>query len=152
MDAEAFWFTPWMWLTSGLLLVCLEMFLPTQLLLWSGVAALGIGVLLFPFPYLDPLTQMALFAILSCVLVVYSRKLLKFASTDTDKPTLNRRAESLIGQRYPLVEASVHGRGRIKTGDTLWRTLGPDLPAGTLVEVTGCDGSTLYIQEVEKNS
>ncbi|MDM7322647.1 MAG: hypothetical protein P3W87_005090, partial [Gammaproteobacteria bacterium] len=36
--------------------------------------------------------------------------------------------------------------------DTVWRVFGPDLPAGTRVEVIGVEGTALRVQPLARNS
>jgi membrane protein implicated in regulation of membrane protease activity len=52
----------------------------------------------------------------------------------------------MIGQRFVLVEAIVNGRGKARVGDGQWLVTGPDLPAGSDVEVVGVDGALLKVR------
>ena len=67
----------------------------------------------------------------------------------SDQPLLNRRAEQFIGQRYRLDTAIVGGRGKVRIGDSPWLAEGPDLPAGTEVEVIGVDGTTVKVRAAD---
>ena len=60
--------------------------------------------------------------------------------------TLNRRLASYVGRRAEVVQPIVNGKGRIRLGDTLWIVQGKDCPAGTMVTVTGVDGSELVVE------
>jgi membrane protein implicated in regulation of membrane protease activity len=51
----------------------------------------------------------------------------------------------LIGQSFDLIDPIVNGRGSIKTGDTIWRVEGPELPQGARIEVVGADGTLLKV-------
>jgi len=42
----------------------------------------------------------------------------------------------------------VDGRGRLKVDDTMWLVEGPDLPAGTRVQVTGVDNTLLRVAQL----
>jgi hypothetical protein len=90
--------------------------------------------------------QFALFAILSVVSIVLSRRYLKRKPLETDHPDLNRRGARYVGRNFVLDEALVGGRGRMKVDDTTWRVEGPDLPAGASVRVTEVNGATLRIE------
>ena len=48
----------------------------------------------------------------------------------------------------PLGAPIVDGRGRLKVDDTVWLVEGPDLPAGTRVEVTGVDNTLLRVTQL----
>jgi membrane protein implicated in regulation of membrane protease activity len=51
----------------------------------------------------------------------------------------------MIGRTATLAEPIREGRGRIQSGDTLWRVSGPDLPAGTRVKVVGANDIDLEL-------
>jgi membrane protein implicated in regulation of membrane protease activity len=65
----------------------------------------------------------------------------------TDQPLLNRRAEQYVGRRYVLDSAIVNGHGKARVGDSLWLVEGPELPAGSPIEVISVDGTTLKVQK-----
>jgi membrane protein implicated in regulation of membrane protease activity len=52
----------------------------------------------------------------------------------------------LIGRTVVLTEAIANGRGRARVNDTIWRVEGVDLPAGSNVVITGCDGTVLQVE------
>jgi membrane protein implicated in regulation of membrane protease activity len=51
-----------------------------------------------------------------------------------------------VGQRLVLVEPITNGRGKARVGDGAWMVAGPDLPAGTEVEVVSVSGSLLQVR------
>jgi len=61
---------------------------------------------------------------------------------------LNRRAETYVGRTFTLERPIVDGRGRLKVDDTVWLVEGPDLPAGTRVQVTGTDNTRLRVERL----
>jgi membrane protein implicated in regulation of membrane protease activity len=67
----------------------------------------------------------------------------------SDQPLLNRRGEQLVGQVYPLEQAIVDGRGRLKIGDAFWVAEGPDLPQGTRVRVLAVRSMSLQVGPAE---
>lgn len=64
----------------------------------------------------------------------------------TDQPDLNRRPDQLVGRSVVVEEAIVHGRGKVRVGDTLWLVQGPDAPAGAEMRVTAADGVLLRVE------
>lgn len=142
-------FGPWHWWVAGLLLAILEIFAPGVAFIWMGLAAGGVGVIVFVFPGLDWRLQFVVFAILSVASVVVSRRFLKKHPIETDRPDLNRRGQQYIGDVYTLAEPIVDGRGRLKVHDTMWKILGPDLPAGNHIRITGVDGVMLTVEPAE---
>ncbi len=138
----------YLWWILALLLIAGEMLLPGYFLLWIGLAAAAMGVLLWLLPSLSLLTQAVLFGLLAFAACVAYAKLLrpKLERREPGGQRLNRRAEQMIGQRYELVEPIVNGRGKARVGDGQWLVSGPDLPLGSTVEVIAVDGSTLQVR------
>lgn len=64
------------------------------------------------------------------------------------EPSLNARGHHLCGRVAVLEQAIAGGRGRIRIGDSAWSVTGPDLPVGTTVRVTGCQGVVLTVEPV----
>ena len=136
----------WDWFIAGLVLVILEIFAPGAVFLWLGIAAGVVGAVVFFAPYLDWKFQFTLFAVLSVVSIVVSRRYLKRRPLETDHPNLNRRGAQYVGRELILDAALSGGRGRLRGDDTTWRVEGPDLPVGAKVRVTAVNGATLKIE------
>jgi membrane protein implicated in regulation of membrane protease activity len=116
-------------------------------MLWIGIAAAAMGLTLMFLPQLSFLTQAVLFAALALIsCYVYWHFVRRAARERSDQPSLNRRAEQYIGRRYVLDSAIVNGQGKARVGDSLWLVEGPELPAGTAIEVVAVDGSTLKVK------
>lgn len=142
--------THYLWWIVALLLIVGELMAPGYFLLWIGLAAAVMGALLWTFPGMGLLLQAVLFALLaltSCL--AYARWLRpRIERRGPEAERLNRRGEQMVGQRYELVEAIVHGRGKVRVGDGQWLASGPDLPVGSTVEVVAVDGTTLQVRAV----
>lgn len=136
----------WEWFIAGILLVILEAFAPGAVFLWMGVAAIVVGVVVFVFDDIEWRYQLLLFAVLSVVSIVVSRRYLRRHPIQTDRPGLNRRGEQYVGRMFTLKDAIVDGRGRLHVDDTMWKVEGPDAPAGTRVRVSGIDGVVLKVE------
>ncbi|MEC7120168.1 MAG: NfeD family protein [Pseudomonadota bacterium] len=91
-----FTFEVWHWFVLGMLLIALEMFIPTFTALWFGVAALVVGILLWFMPEWSPAAQMLTWGILSIVSALLWFKYLKPLSIDRTKAGLSR--EAVLGQ------------------------------------------------------
>ena len=140
--------THYLWWILALLLIAGEIMLPGYFLLWIGLAAAAMGVLLWLLPSMGVLTQAILFGVLAfAACVAYARLLRpKLERRAAGGEHLNRRGEQMIGQRYELIEPIVNGRGKARVGDGQWLVSGPDLPLGATVEVIAVDGSTLQVR------
>ena len=140
----------YLWWLLALLLIAGELMMPGYFLLWIGIAAAAMGVLLWIFPAMGVLLQAVLFAVLalaSCL--AYARWLRpRIERVTPGGERLNRRGEQMVGQRYELVEPIVNGRGKVRVGDGQWLVSGPDLPLGSTVEVVAVDGTTLMVRAV----
>jgi len=138
----------YLWWLLALLLIVGELMMPGYFLLWIGIAAAAMGVLLWLFPGLGLLVQAVLFAVLAlAACMAYARWLrprIERAAPDGER--LNRRGDRMVGQRYELVEPIVNGRGKVRVGDGQWLVNGPDLPLGSMVEVVSVDGTTLQVR------
>lgn len=135
------------WWLLALVLIGAEMIAPGYFLLWIGVAAGVMGVITLIAPTLPAIAQALVFALLAIVTcAIYWRFIRPLAEHRNDQPLLNRRGEKLVGQRFVLTEAIVNGRGKVGVGDGSWLAEGPDLPAGSEVEVTAVDGTALKVK------
>ncbi len=141
----------YLWWILALVLIAVEVILPGYFMLWIGIAAGVTGVVVLAAPGMSLLAQALVFAVLaflSCAAYWYGLRP-RLMRDEPGSALLNRRGEQKIGQRYVLAEPIVHGRGKAKVGDSLWLVRGPDLPAGSMVEVVGVDGTTLVVRAAE---
>jgi membrane protein implicated in regulation of membrane protease activity len=135
------------WAVAALLLFAAEALAPGAFMLWFGFAAAAMALVVLALP-LAPLWQAILFAAFSVVSVGVYLKWFRGKGRASDRPLLNRRAESLIGEIARLEQPIVGGRGgRVQIADAFWSVEGPDLPAGSRVRVVATDGMTLKVQE-----
>jgi membrane protein implicated in regulation of membrane protease activity len=138
----------YLWWIVALVLIAIEVIMPGYFMLWIGIGAAATGVLALIVPGTSLLLQAVAFALLafaSCAVYWYALRP-KLQHDDMGETRLNRRGEQLIGGRYELIEAIVNGRGKARVGDGQWLVSGPDLPAGTTVEVVAVDGATLKVR------
>lgn len=139
----------YVWWILALLLFAGEVLAPGFFLLWIGIAAAAMGLVMLVFPTLGILPQAVLFAVLAFASCMVWWRWLRPRLGRNDDPaahTLSRRGAQMIGRRYVLVEPIVNGRGKAKVGDSQWLVEGPDLPLGATVEVEAVEGSTLKVR------
>jgi membrane protein implicated in regulation of membrane protease activity len=139
----------YLWWVLALVLIAGEVLLPGYFLLWIGIGAAAMGVITMFMPALGILPQaigFVVLAFLACVLYWRWVRPRLEREADADSALLNRRGARMIGQRYVLETAIVNGRGKARVGDGQWLVEGPDLPAGTTVEVVGVEGTTLKVR------
>jgi membrane protein implicated in regulation of membrane protease activity len=136
--------SPWLWLAAGIVLAALEMVVSGVYLLWIGLGGIATGILLLAIPGFSLQRQLVAFAVFAAAAAPVGALVYRRAGR-SDAPTLNRRGEQLVGRTVTLDEAIVNGAGRARIGDTVWRVLGPDLPAGSRVRITGSEGAALSV-------
>jgi len=141
----------YVWWIVALLLIGGEVMLPGYFMLWIGIAAAAMGIVLLAVPDMGALAQAIVFGVFAFVSCFAYWKLVRprIERVPHGNERLNRRGEQLVGQRFVLCEAIVNGRGKAKVGDGMWLVAGPDLPLGAPVEVIGIDGTTLRVKAVD---
>ena len=136
----------WAWLIVAAILFVLDVTAPGFYMVWFGVAAGVVGVLLFGVP-MSTEWQIIAFCVISVAALLIGRALFGGRrATLSENPLLNQRARQLIGRTFVLATPIQSGRGRIAAGDGIWLVKGPDLPAGTKVHVTDVDGTVLIVE------
>ena len=136
-----------LWGALALLLFAAEAMAPGAFMLWFGFAAAAMALVVLVMPELGWLAQAVLFSIFAVISVGVYVKWFRGKGRDSDKPLLNQRANTLVGQVVTLEQAIERGRGRVQIADAFWTVEGPDLPAGTPVRIVATDGMTLKVQE-----
>lgn len=136
------------WAVLALLLFAAETVVPGAFLLWFGFAAAALALLVLVLPELGWLWQVVWFCVFAMISVGVYRKWFRGKARESDRPLLNRRAQTLIGEVATLDLPIVGGRGgRVQIADAFWSVEGPDLPVGALVRVVAVDGMNLKVQE-----
>jgi membrane protein implicated in regulation of membrane protease activity len=138
----------WHWFGFAAVLTILEVSLGASFfLLWLGVSAATVGLIIFFYPQLTFEYQFIIFAIESIACLAFWNFHLKHNPHVSDQPNLNRRNHQYIGRVVTLDEPIINGRGRIHIDDSFWRVEGPDLPVGTAVKIIDVDGVVLKISK-----
>lgn len=136
----------WMWLALGVVLLAIEAALSTEWLLWPAVSAGAVAALTAVGLRLGLPVEIAIFAVLTIVSSVASRRLIK--KVNPTEPDINDRDSRLVGQQARVVEAFVNGRGRVFISGSEWPAEGRgEMPGiGEWVVVQATTGSGLIVQ------
>lgn len=142
---------PWIWVVVGMVLLGIEILLPSTFLLWPGLAALVVGAITLFHGLGSPIwpwqAQLLVFLILSLVFAYFGKRVMRENEWDkSEVEDLNDRGAQLVGQTAVLADAISNGQGRVKIGDTTWRVKGDDAKAGTRVRVVSAEGGTLHVE------
>ena len=142
---------PWTWVAVGLLILGIEIMMPSTFLLWPGLSALVVGFItliigneaaIWPWQ-----AQVLVFLILSVAIAIVGKRIMKNKDYNkSENPNLNERGAQLIGQTAILADPIANGMGRIKIGDTTWRVKGDDAKVGAKVTVVDYDAGTLIVE------
>src|SRR5690349_14667170 len=102
-------FNQWYWFSLAAILVILEMILGTSFfLLWLGVSAASVGIVLILQPSLTWEFQFLIFAAIAFACIAYWHFHLKHQKNTSDQPNLNRRNEQFVGRTITLKEPIVN--------------------------------------------
>jgi inner membrane protein len=137
------------WACVSLLLIAAETMAPGLFLLWLGLAAAVVCVLVWILPGLTVLVQVVSFVVFSFVSIAVYVKFFREKESASDQPLLNRRGEQLVDKVFNLETAIINGQGRLKIGDAFWAVQGPDLPVNTAVRIIAVDSMTLRVMPAE---
>lgn len=139
----------WSWFAFAAILAILEVVMSSSFfLLWLGISALTIGIIVLLVPALIWEYQLLAFAVVSIVCLGGWYVHLKNRVLTSAKPNLNRRNEQYVGRVVTLTTPIINGRGKIQIHDSIWSIEGPDLPAGTVVKIIEANGMVLSVIKV----
>jgi len=141
--AQPFWF----WLAFGVILLAVEAALSTEWLLWPAVSAGVVAVLSAVGLRLGLPIEIALFAVLTIISSLASRRLVTRVNP-SESPDINARDSRLVGQSARVVEAFVNGRGRVFVSGAEWpaEIVGSTPMVGDNVVVESTTGSGLRVR------
>lgn len=134
------------WWTIGFVLLAAETLIPGATLLWFGIAAIALGVVLIAVPTMGAVPQVILFGVFSVISVGIYWKYFRKGEPKSDQPLLNRRGDQMIGRVYVVEEAIVNGQGKVRVGDTLWLVQGEDCAVGARVRVLDVMDNLLRVE------
>lgn len=144
--------SPWTWIAFGVALGALEMALMSFFLIWPGLAAVLVGVVLWMFPEMSGSGQVALFAALGAGLTFGGRAFLRrVPETPSDQPDLNRRSNALVGRSAKVLEPFAGGEGAVEIDGVRWRArwAGAQTPQPEAwVRIEAVDGMILEVGPV----
>lgn len=144
---------PWHWVVFGVVLVLSELLITTFFILWFGVAAIVVGVLLLFLPLLPLSTQLLLWTLLSVLFAVAWFKFLQPLSVDKTKAGLSK--EAILGEVGQIILApNGERRGKLRfpvpiLGEAEWTVITQDeLSEGDRVKVIDVAGNALVVEAV----
>ena len=143
----------WWWLGLCLVLILLEMATMSLFLLWPGLAAALVAVVVFIAPGLELAPQLILFSAISVALTYLGRGYFSssFGKEESDRPMLNQRGVQMIGRKVTALRDFENGVGSVQVDDGQWQArLDADagdavVASGSVLTVRDVDGVTLVV-------
>lgn len=147
---------PIVWLIFGGILVLAELIIPGGVIVFLGLAAIVVAVLVGIGLVTSWMTALTLFFILSLVLVISLRAFfMKYAGGDFSRGNIIEILDD-VGEEAPVVEAIGPGQesGKINFRGTHWRALGDGshIPVGEKVQIVGRDNVSYIVEAVVRDS
>lgn len=142
--------SPWWWVAVALALGTVEVLTFSFFLIWPGLAALAVAIMLWMFPDASGSAQIFMFAILSAVFTLAGRHWVLTKKPESESPGLNNRASALIGRTVRLTEELSGGQlGTADVDGIRWRIRldepGAAAGAGESLHVVSADGMVLVL-------
>lgn len=135
------------WLCTGGVFLAVEVVGANGYLLWSAVAAIITGFLVWLFP-VGWQWQGVLFSSITIIVLFLWDKWFRLSKNENTESLLNKRNSQFIGRRFVLESTLVNCSGRVRVNDSIWPVRANcNIESGIEVEVFAVDGITLLIRE-----
>lgn len=144
--------TSQLWLVAGLLLMLLEFVVPGFVIIFFGVGAALVGLLLWLFPGMSEMTQIVLLPALSLVcLAVFRRFFVSSVSKKYDEKGTNFDDNDCNGKVVKVVEPIQPGMpGKVELNGVNWSaSCAVPVPAGRNVRIISRTGLTFVVEPAE---
>ena len=142
----------WHWIVLGLCLAMAELAVPAFFIIWFGISAIGVGLVLLVLPNLAVATQVVLWAVLSAALVgIWFRHFKPRTVT-----SVGTSAASVAGEVGVLVaDINPESRGQVRfqkpiLGSDVWECYSDSkIKAGERVRVIAVEGNFIKVEEAK---
>ena len=149
---DAFTAQWWHWIVTGVLLLLAELALPAFVLIWFGLGAVAVGLLLVLWPDLPLTAQLAFWLLASLALVWYWFRVFEPAR---HKTRIGMSAASIIGEVGLLTRAvGPFQRGELRLqkpmlGTEIWACISDqEIAVNERVRVLTVEGSLLHVEKI----
>lgn len=137
----------WHWLVLGMILILAEIFVPSFTILWFGLGAVVMAVVLLAAPAMSVAWQLFVWALASCIFTFLWFKYFRPLMADRTKAGISR--EAALGECGQVVKApgpGVRGVVRFTTpllGSDEWRFI---------CEQNVCPGDRICVKDISGNT
>ena len=142
----------WHWMVLGLCLAMTELAIPAFFIVWFGIGAIAVGIVLLALPDLAVATQMLLWAGLSTLLVVFWFRYLKprtVTSVGTSAAHVTGEVGVLVSDLCPDTRGQVRFQKPV-LGSDLWECYADTkIKAGERVRIVVVEGNFIKVEEAK---
>ncbi|MBS1190594.1 MAG: hypothetical protein H6R10_2386 [Rhodocyclaceae bacterium] len=142
----------WQWVVGGIVLVIAELAVPAFFIIWFGLGALLVGVVMFLAPALTTTAQLSLWMVASVAMVILWFRIFKASYYKTRIGSAGGEAIGEIGLLVGAIAPFERGRVRFQRpvlGAEEWECLAETaIAAGERVKVVAIEGSFLKVAKV----
>lgn len=139
----------WYWIVAGLALVLAELTMGTFYIIWFGLGAILVGLVVWAVPGLSATGQIALWIVASVAMAVAWFKVFRHGLDRTRSGTADGDAIGEVGLLVSAVEPFAKGKVRFQRpllGSDEWVCLADEaIAAGERVRVVSVEGSFLKV-------
>jgi membrane protein implicated in regulation of membrane protease activity len=137
----------WQWIVGGLLLTLAELMVPALFLVWFGIGAILVGLILLVLP-ITLAAQFTLWAVASCAMVLLWFRVVK----NPDRTKAGIAKDAFLGETGLITkEVSELGKGEIRfqkpiLGSEVWPVIADEsIKAGERAQIIDVLGQTLKV-------
>ena len=139
----------WYWVVAGVALMLCELAIPLFVLIWFGLSAVAVGILLAVLPTVSLAAQLSLWLVLSIVLVVYWFRIFKSGQHKTRVGMADNNVIGEVGLLTHAVAPFQKGEVRFQKpllGSEVWTCISEEeIAVGERVRIVRVEGSLLTI-------
>ncbi len=139
--------SPWWWVAFGITLGAIEMATMSFFLIWPGIAAVLMAVVIWAIPSMPGEVEVAIFATLSVVMTYLGRAYFLSKSGEPTPNGLNERSNRMIGMQGKVLSFA-NGEGRVEIEGIPWvaKWESGTSSEGSIVTVSQTRGTVLMVK------
>ena len=141
----------WYWIVAGVALLLAELAIPLFVLVWLGLSAVAVGLLLLVLPNVSFTAQLTMWLLLSGALVFYWFRIFKPGHHKTRIGMADANVTGEIGLLVNAVEPFGKGQVRFQKpllGSETWTCIADsNIAAGERVRVVSVEGTLIKIEK-----
>ena len=142
----------WHWMVLGLCLTMAELVVPAFFIVWFGIGAIAVGIILLAAPDLAVATQMLLWAGLSTALVIFWFRYLKprtVTAIGTSTAHVTGEVGVLVSDLNPDTRGQVRFQKPVLGSDSWVCYADTRIKAGERVRIVAVEGSFIKVEEAK---